>query len=277
MKYRVLVSSILAISLGLVACERSKEAPAATPPQDTSSKINQDKEKDSKNSQQELSAVWAKSYVMDTVNSEICHPESEEEIAACTIYDVQSIKTNVDWINQYYDQQLKKLYAESAFGKKSTLKLEGADADRKYYEGSNVSFEGQRYNLVTFSMLHNSYSGGAHNNYNTEYDVFDLNLKKKLRLNDVLKPVAKAKILALMKEYNQEDLTEYQTDLATLELSENFYFNSNGIVFVYAPYEIAAWVFGMPELSVPYDELKELLKPEYLPNRPDHRLSHEFS
>lgn len=276
MKKNILMGCMVAISVSLIACERAKETPETTP-QEVQSKINKTDKNQVEPKTQELPAVWAKSYSMDVVNAEICQNETEEEIAACTLYDVQSIKTNVDWINQYYDNELKKLYADTAFGKKSNVKLEGEGEDRKYYEGSIISFEGQNYNLVTFSLFNNSYSGGAHNNFNTEYTVFDLTNKKKLTLNDVLKPVAKAKVLELLKSNNQSDLTEYQTDLAALELSENFYFGQSGLVFVYAPYEIAPWVFGMPELSVPYSELKDLIKPEYMPNQPDYRISQEFS
>lgn len=275
MKKKLLCLSLFTLSLGLVACD-TKKAPTETanpvPAQSAEEKpIKEDKQ------QEIIAAVWVKPYKMDVVNNELCYPETEDEEASCTIYDVQSIKTNLDWLEKYYDDHLHSLYNESAFGKKNDFRLEGEAADRKFYEGSFIRFESQRYNLLTLSQFHNSYSGGAHNIYNTQYDVFDLKTKKKLSLNDVLTPSAKAKVLALIKAQNQESLEEYHTDLATLELTNNFYFGPEGLVFVYAPYEIAAFVYGTVELYVSYDSLSGLLKSEYFPDLPDYSLSADFS
>ena len=274
MKKNILLVAILSTSFGLVACDSKKNVPETQTSQSNTTTVDQ-KTDDVK--EIVIPAVSSKSYKMELVNKEICYPNTDDEIGGCTLYDLQSVKTNIDWINQYYNDHLRDLYSENAFGKKSTFKLEGEDADRKLYEGSLVSFENQQYNLVTFSQFHNSYSGGAHNMFNTQYDVFDLNIKKKLTLDDILKPNAKAKVLALLKEQNQEDLKEYNTDLNELYLTENFYFGSNGLVFVYAPYQIAAFVYGMPELTVSYRNLEGLIKSEYIPDSPDFSLSEEFS
>ena len=273
MKKQILISSLLLSGLVLVGCDRT--APEAA------SKTTTDKSSISEtttpsNTVAELPAVWAKPYKMDVVNKKICSLASQEDNAGCTIYDIQSIKTNLDWINQYYDNELKKQYQE-AFAAKNEVTLPDSEDNYEYYVGSMVRFKGQLYNLVTFSQFDNSYSGGAHNHYNVTYATFDLKTKKKLGLNDIIQANAKDRILALIKKYNASELKEYGTDLTELQVSDNFYLAENGLMLVYSPYEIAPWVFGMPELFVPYDELKDLIKSEYLPEQPDTTLSREFS
>lgn len=268
------VSSMIILSALMIGCQKKEETAQPqqpTEPAQTKVEAKQDNVKD-----EVIPAVWAKPYRMQVSNKEVCHPESADEAAACTRYDLQSIKTNIDWINDYYDKDIQKNYSK-AFDTKSNVKLEGEAADNKYYEGVMVSFVAQRYQLVTFAQFYNAYSGGAHNIYHTQYHTFDLASKRIITLNDILKPNAKAKILALLKAQNASNLQEYGTDLDELKLSENFYFGDYGLVFVYSLYEIAPFVVGMPELSVSYEELKDLVKEQYLPVQPDTSLSREFS
>ena len=273
MKKHILLGSVVLGGLLLTACDRS-----ATTAEDKNP-ANQTAESASnipKNTETELPAVWAKPYKMNLVNPKICQPATLEDNAGCTIYDIQSIKTNIPWINQYYDVNLKKMYKD-AFGIKQNVEIPPSEDNYQYYVGAMVSLKSQRYNLVTFSQFDNSYSGGAHNQYNVNYDMLDLKTQKRISLNDILLPNSKGKLIALAKQYNANELQEYGTDLAELQVSENFYLAENGLMLVYSPYEIAPWVFGMPELFIPYDELKGLIKDEYIPEQPDDSLSREFS
>ncbi|MBP5137098.1 MAG: DUF3298 domain-containing protein, partial [Paludibacteraceae bacterium] len=38
----------------------------------------------------------------------------------------------------------------------------------------------------------------------------------------------------------------------------------DGLVFIYGQYEIAAYVYGMPQFTIPYSRLEPLLKEEVL-------------
>ena len=61
----------------------------------------------------------------------------------------------------------------------------------------------------------------------------------------------------------QKDITRDK-----LQLSDNYYYGVNGIVFVYPLYELTSYAEGMPELKLPYQTAKDLIKPEYLPSLP---------
>ena len=47
-------------------------------------------------------------------------------------------------------------------------------------------------------------------------------------------------------------------------LTDNFSFNKDGITFLYQPYAIGPYVMGMPELTIKYQDLKGVIKAEYL-------------
>jgi hypothetical protein len=48
-------------------------------------------------------------------------------------------------------------------------------------------------------------------------------------------------------------------------LPENFGFASDGLIFYYNSYDIAPYYFGPTEVRIPYQEVRELLRPEFLP------------
>ena len=49
------------------------------------------------------------------------------------------------------------------------------------------------------------------------------------------------------------------------ELTDSFELTADGLVFHYSPYEIAPFAAGAAKLTVAPDELKGILRPEYLP------------
>lgn len=49
------------------------------------------------------------------------------------------------------------------------------------------------------------------------------------------------------------------------ELSQNYYLGKQGLILQYQEYEIGPYVVGLPRLTIPYDQLKGVLKPQYLP------------
>lgn len=120
------------------------------------------------------------------------------------------------------------------------------------------------------------YMGGAHGletryyfNYNlktgkliTESDLFINNYKTKL--SDLIKQ----RIVEQSKEDSEEapimDLenTDYWTD--SIKPNGNFYITDEGINYVFNPYEIAPYSLGETEVSLPYDRLKDILKPDNL-------------
>ena len=123
--------------------------------------------------------------------------------------------------------------------------------------------------VLTFSVQRNQFQGGAHGEYNYSCLNFDkrsgalLTLDSlfvtdyKERLNEIL-------LTALMKEKNVTSMEALkdQSYLQWTDLypSENFYLGKDTMQFFYNVYEIAPYCEGMTILSIPYTELKGLLK-----------------
>ncbi|MHA3050916.1 DUF3298 and DUF4163 domain-containing protein [Acinetobacter sp. ANC 4640] len=131
-------------------------------------------------------------------------------------------------------------------------------------------------NLVTVQLNSDSFLGGAHGAAAQQYLTFDLKHKQQLYLNDILLPDHRN---ALLKQLHQQfaqwvetqkladNVKDYE-DAWPFKLSNNFYLSSQGLVLQYAEYEIGPYVVGMPSFTIPYAQLKGILKPEYLP-KPD--------
>jgi hypothetical protein len=50
----------------------------------------------------------------------------------------------------------------------------------------------------------------------------------------------------------------------SIEPTNNFCITKKGILFLYNPYEIAAYAMGEIELFIPFEELKTVVNPRFL-------------
>lgn len=115
-----------------------------------------------------------------------------------------------------------------------------------------------------------SYSGGAHGNAWSLFISLDLRNRHRMRLSDIIagKEEELAELLEknMRKTYDIKDEESLQ-DFGLFELhiypNDNFYFDDKGLSFLYNQYEIAPYAAGMIEFTLPWGDLKELLKPDF--------------
>lgn len=88
-------------------------------------------------------------------------------------------------------------------------------------------------------------------------------------LNDVVKIDSNALQTLLEKNlrklYNikpQEKISSVLFD-DFLKANHNFYFNSNGLAFLYNPYEVASYAQGQIVVLIPFAELRPYLVPDF--------------
>lgn len=188
------------------------------------------------------------------------------EKEGCTQFDLQTIKSNVDWIDDYFTDRIRK--AEPvAFSEISQAAAEEKDRAKLNQHSVSVRYLGQHYDIATFAMRSYSYSSGAaHGIYHIEYVNFDLKAKKRLALQDILDKGSEQKVLDALYEANTNWLYNRQIEKAQLKLSDNYYYGANGIVFVYPLYELASYAEGMTELRLPYESVSGLIQAKYLPS-----------
>jgi hypothetical protein len=118
--------------------------------------------------------------------------------------------------------------------------------------------------------------GGAHGLETRNYYNFDLTTGNLITEKDLFKSnyeselakLIKLRIVEESKEYKDEknsepilDLenTDYWTD--SIKANGNFYITDEGINYVFNPYEIAPYYMGQTEVTLPFNRLSSLLKP----------------
>ena len=216
----------------------------------------------------DLPVIQAKVLALKLPQQQICDEDG------CTAYDIQTIKTNVAWIDEYFMQRLQKA-DPIAFSKTAasneTPNVEETDPMQQSQSSSYVRYIGQHANLATFSLQSYSYpAGAAHGIHHQEFVTFDLKQKKRLALQDIMLPNSEAKMTEELFNHNYNWLNEHDISREKFKLSDNFYYGANGLVFVYPLYELASYAEGMPELVLPYYATAQLIKPEYLPSLPQY-------
>lgn len=127
--------------------------------------------------------------------------------------------------------------------------------------------------LATVVLNTSSYLGGAHGSSSQHYYNFDLKQQKLVSLDDLLLPNQKAALNRVAHEafrtwvvYSKlaTNVDEYE-QAWKFSLSNNYYLGTEGLILQYGEYEIGPYVVGLPRLTIGYDQLQKILKPEYLP------------
>ena len=214
----------------------------------------------------EIPLIQAKVERVNVVKKQFCDEDG------CTQYDLQTVKSNVPWLDEYFLNRIKK-DVPGAFEKDQNHAQAESEAQSSP-KGLNqnsiyVRFISQQNNLATFVIQTYTYAAGAaHGMYHNEYVTFDLSTQKRLALTDILKPNVEAKVAEQLYDANANWLIQKDITRDKLQLSDNYYYGVNGLVFVYPLYELTSYAEGMPELKLPYQVAKVLIKAEYLPSLP---------
>jgi len=120
------------------------------------------------------------------------------------------------------------------------------------------------------------YMGGAHGLETRNYYNFDLKTGKTITESDLFKPNYKAELSELIKKRIVEESKEVKeakdtepilsledTDFwaDSIKPNGNFYITDESINYVFNPYEIAPYYIGQTEVTIPFNRLKNILKP----------------
>ena len=128
-------------------------------------------------------------------------------------------------------------------------------------------------NIVTIVLNSNSYLGGAHGSTAQHYYHFDLENQKQIQLSDLLLPKQKTALKHLAHEAFKtwvvdaklaNNADEYE-QAWSFSMTDNFLLGKQGLILQYGEYEVAPYVAGLPRLVIPFEQLRGILKPEYLP------------
>jgi len=115
-----------------------------------------------------------------------------------------------------------------------------------------------------------TYTGGAHGIYGTSYENYDRNTGDLIQLADLFVPNFEKRLAVIGERYFRQsmaistaesfDQTGYTFPNDEFYLPQNFGLTKEGITFLYSIYEIAPYAQGEQEFTIPYGELRDLLK-----------------
>jgi hypothetical protein len=103
--------------------------------------------------------------------------------------------------------------------------------------------------------------GGAHPIGGAGYLNFDLETGKVIALKDLLKPHFEARLNLIAGAIYHGVDEEIEAIDSKFELNDNVAVTKTGLRFKFAPYEIASYAEGMPEILIPYTQIEDLLLP----------------
>jgi len=296
-----LALSILVITLGLTACQKSdskKAEPkvdqsAASQVPDTSMLLQGDTEKVkltlpecNGNTCPEFSIERLKSnqaFVDETIDQAILDnldkmldiaqlskakkdADQQQTASQASASEVQVNKTPVQQL-----QERVQPYANSFLEMDKELKTLGASGQITISLSPKILNSDKP--LATVVLNTSSYLGGAHGASAQTYFNFDLVSKKQVGLDQIIEANQKAKFEKLAHDAFKtwvidsklaESVNEYE-QAWKFTLSDNFYLGKQGLILQYGEYDIGPYVVGLPRLMIPYDQLKGVLKSQYFP------------
>lgn len=125
-------------------------------------------------------------------------------------------------------------------------------------------------NVELFEVDSYLYLAGAHGMPYSEYLMLDTQTKQQIKLDDLLVPGKKkqlqAKVYQAYKAWvqqNNDDVESYES-MWPFELTDNVLLTDEGLTFRYQAYQISPYAYGLPELVIPYSELKGIIATKYL-------------
>ena len=125
-------------------------------------------------------------------------------------------------------------------------------------------------NVLVLQLDSETYSGGAHGLGVTRYLNINRENQQLLTLSDVLEPSKDAEFWALVQAQHQPWLKANElSDPESVKTwpfikTDNFALTEQGLTVKYQSYDIAPYAVGQPEFTVPYSQLKGIVKPAYL-------------
>ena len=225
----------------------------------------------------------------------------------CDTVIVTAINSPDAALNAYADSLFNSAYADSLFNTETAAEYrftgfdhaaleawitrvgkeelgDGEDVpNNDYSHDYGVTQIGETAHYRQLEFIVSTYLGGAHGMYGSSFHVLPkAGELRRLTLDDILLPGQRQKLDQLQKQaferalkadgYGSGAMSEAEIkelyDTFPFTANDNWRFDSKGLVFQYAPYEITPYSLGAPEILVPTAELHGIIKPDILAELP---------
>lgn len=185
-------------------------------------------------------------------------------------YDSISPQDALDKYLENYTKEYKELTNQY---NQDLANLEGEDRPSWYWyilgKSNEILYNDK--NILSYSVEHSDYTGGAHGSLRVLYYTIDLDELTTVTEEDIFQPnyhhFLTSKIVEkLMKKYNVDNpeklIDEGFFDINEIAPNNNFWLNNEGIHYIFNQYEIAPYSMGPIEVTIPYEEIISIVLPE---------------
>lgn len=200
----------------------------------------------------------------------------------CRIVDITYPEfENQPALNDSVNSRIQKIYTTETSYESVSDMVQGFMTDYRTFR-SDPNFNNRIYSLISKTKIVTNdkllgltiesyiYTGGAHGGTFHGFINWDTQGRKQISINDVLKPdmydslqVVAENIFRKNEGISPTDaLKQYFFEDNKFVLNENYLFTKEGIKYLYNEYEIKPYSSGRTELLIPYDSIRNLLKPE---------------
>lgn len=136
-----------------------------------------------------------------------------------------------------------------------------------YEDQANTYVLYRQANLLSLEFFHYNFSGGAHGNYGSTGASYDLRTGRRLRYEDIFRAEASQQLPALLGQAVRPlvglaptDPLDKQLFVKQMPVTHNVFLTAGGAVFIYQPYEIAAYAQGEVRVFLPLATIRALLR-----------------
>lgn len=195
----------------------------------------------------------------------------------CPHANIEHIESNNPWLNQFIDQQILehyrltdvggKVFSPQSFQALADSLSNGMDAQGKplfkHAVSVNVDYLGVMGQLGLFLISWRQYPDqpGGQEIQKASFYVLDVGRQRVLTLNEVLQKGQRNKLQQLLQQAMQ---SAHQNLVVSSQLLDNFMLAREGLRFTYPEYHPQHTGDQAPVFTIPYQQLKGIIRAEYL-------------
>ena len=198
-------------------------------------------------------------------------PELQKQFVSAYFGEKYEPLTPEKAVQQYIEDYLaayKELEVDF-LAEKEKASSESMTAWYSYFEMSQNEIIFNQGGILSYTVYFENYTGGSHGGHATNHYVIDLNTAKPLTEEDLFvdgfaEPMAQILVDQIAKQNDVTDPKELE-NLGFFSIDEifpngNFLVDDKGITYSFNEYEIAAYAVGLTQVTLPYAEIRHLLR-----------------
>ena len=138
-----------------------------------------------------------------------------------------------------------------------------------YYEMTSNEIMFNQNEIISYTIYFENYTGGAHGSHTCTNHVINLQTGNLITEEDIFvenyqEDLAQILVNTIAEQREVENIKDLENigyfSIEEIYPNGNFLINKNGITYTFNEYEIAAYVVGMTQVFLPFNEISFLLK-----------------